>query len=92
MDDSTRPRVGEGRTLIEKPTREMTMATRNVLITGVSGIVGSSAYLLMRQFPEKYELYGMDGGEHYRSASWMHATSRCRKRTISSPTSPILTR
>jgi len=35
------------------------MATRNVLITGVSGIVGSSAYLLMRQFPEKYELYGL---------------------------------
>ena len=35
------------------------MAPKKVLITGVSGIVGSSAYLLMRQSPEKYDLYGL---------------------------------
>jgi uronate dehydrogenase/NAD+ dependent glucose-6-phosphate dehydrogenase len=35
------------------------MAPKKVMITGISGIVGSSAYLQMRQFPEKYELYGL---------------------------------
>jgi nucleoside-diphosphate-sugar epimerase len=32
---------------------------KKVLITGVSGIVGSSAYLRMRESPERYELYGL---------------------------------
>ena len=32
---------------------------KKVLITGVSGIVGSSAYMLMSKFPEQYELYGL---------------------------------
>jgi nucleoside-diphosphate-sugar epimerase len=35
------------------------MAPKKVMITGVSGIVGSSAYLHMRQFPERYELFGL---------------------------------
>lgn len=35
------------------------MALKKVLITGVSGIVGSSAYLHMRSAPGKYELYGL---------------------------------
>jgi nucleoside-diphosphate-sugar epimerase len=35
------------------------MAPKKVVITGVSGIVGSSAYLLMRQSPDKYDLYGL---------------------------------
>ena len=35
------------------------MAPKKVMITGISGIVGSSAYLLMREAPEKYELYGL---------------------------------
>ena len=35
------------------------MAQKKVLITGVSGIVGSSAYLVMRKSPEKYDLYGL---------------------------------
>ncbi len=35
------------------------MARRKVMITGISGIVGSSAYLLMRGSQEKYELYGL---------------------------------
>ena len=30
-----------------------------VLITGVSGIVGSSAYMVMRQTPDRYDLYGL---------------------------------
>ena len=32
---------------------------KKVLITGVSGIVGSSAYLVMRQHPERYDIYGL---------------------------------
>ncbi|HJP32917.1 MAG TPA: NAD(P)-dependent oxidoreductase [Candidatus Latescibacteria bacterium] len=35
------------------------MAPKKVMITGISGIVGSSAYLQMRQSPEKYDLYGL---------------------------------
>jgi len=35
------------------------MALKKVLITGVSGIVGSSAYLHMCTSPDKYELYGL---------------------------------
>lgn len=35
------------------------MAPKKILITGVSGIVGSSAYLRLRQDPDKYELYGL---------------------------------
>ncbi|SVD90816.1 uncharacterized protein METZ01_LOCUS443670, partial [marine metagenome] len=35
------------------------MPAKKVMITGVSGIVGSSAYMQMRQFPECYELYGL---------------------------------
>ena len=35
------------------------MAPKKVMITGISGIVGSSAYLLMRQSPDKYDLYGL---------------------------------
>lgn len=35
------------------------MSAKKVLITGVSGIVGSSAYLLLRQYPDRYELYGL---------------------------------
>ncbi|MFH1570000.1 MAG: NAD(P)-dependent oxidoreductase [Gemmatimonadota bacterium] len=35
------------------------MSPKKVLITGISGIVGSSAYLQMRPFPERYELYGL---------------------------------
>lgn len=35
------------------------MALKKVMITGVSGIVGSSAYLLMRQSPDRYDLYGL---------------------------------
>jgi nucleoside-diphosphate-sugar epimerase len=35
------------------------MSPKKVMITGISGIVGSSAYLQMRQSPEKYELYGL---------------------------------
>ncbi len=35
------------------------MAPKKVMITGVSGIVGSSAYLLMRDSPDRYELYGL---------------------------------
>lgn len=35
------------------------MAPKKVMITGISGIVGSSAYLLMRESPEKFELYGL---------------------------------
>jgi nucleoside-diphosphate-sugar epimerase len=35
------------------------MAPKKVLITGISGIVGSSAYLIMRESPEKYDLYGL---------------------------------
>ena len=35
------------------------MASTRVMITGVSGIVGSSAYLVMRASPEKYELFGL---------------------------------
>lgn len=35
------------------------MAPKKVLISGVSGIVGSSAYLLLRQSPQKYDLYGL---------------------------------
>ena len=35
------------------------MATKKVMITGVSGIVGSSAYLRLRQDPDQYELYGL---------------------------------
>ncbi|MFA6108784.1 MAG: NAD(P)-dependent oxidoreductase [Candidatus Latescibacterota bacterium] len=34
------------------------MSPKKVLITGISGIVGSSAYLQMRPYPERYELYG----------------------------------
>ena len=33
--------------------------TKKVLITGISGIVGSSAYMLMSQFPDQYEIYGL---------------------------------
>jgi len=35
------------------------MSRKKVLITGISGIVGSSAYLLMREFPDEYDLYGL---------------------------------
>ena len=35
------------------------MAPKKVLITGVSGIVGSSAYLHMSRSPERYDLYGL---------------------------------
>lgn len=30
-----------------------------VLITGIGGIVGSSVYLYLKQFPEQYDLYGL---------------------------------
>ena len=33
--------------------------TKKVLITGVSGLVGSSAYLRLAEQPEKYEVYGL---------------------------------
>ncbi len=35
------------------------MAPKKVLITGVSGIVGSSAYLRLHASPEHYEIYGL---------------------------------
>ncbi len=35
------------------------MAPKKVLITGVSGLVGSSALLHLAQTPERYELYGL---------------------------------
>lgn len=35
------------------------MPPKKVMITGVSGIVGSSAYLVMRQSPDRYDLYGL---------------------------------
>ena len=35
------------------------MAPKKVLITGVSGLVGSSALLHMAQAPERYQLYGL---------------------------------
>jgi len=35
------------------------MSKKKVLITGVSGIVGSSAYLHLRKSPGRYELYGL---------------------------------
>ena len=35
------------------------MEPKKVLITGVAGIVGSSAYLHLSQFPENYDLYGL---------------------------------
>ena len=35
------------------------MPQKKALITGVSGIVGSSAYLQLRRSPEKYDLYGL---------------------------------
>ncbi len=35
------------------------MAPKKVMITGVSGIVGSSAYLHMRQSPDRFDLYGL---------------------------------
>ena len=35
------------------------MAPVKVLITGVSGLVGSAAYLHLSQWPERYELYGL---------------------------------
>ena len=36
-----------------------TNVVKKVLITGISGVVGSSAYMLMHQFPDQYELYGL---------------------------------
>ena len=35
------------------------MAPKKVMITRVSGIVGSSAYLHMRQSPDRFDLYGL---------------------------------
>ena len=35
------------------------MSAVKVLITGVSGLVGSSAYLHLSQWPDRYELYGL---------------------------------
>ena len=35
------------------------MAMKKVLITGVSGIVGSSAYLQLRESSDRYELFGL---------------------------------
>ena len=35
------------------------MQKKKVLITGVSGIVGSSVYLHLRRFPKHYELFGL---------------------------------
>ncbi len=35
------------------------MAPKKVMITGISGIVGSSAYLALRPSPEHYDLYGL---------------------------------
>lgn len=35
------------------------MEPKKVLITGIAGIVGSSAYLHLSQFPENYDLYGL---------------------------------
>lgn len=35
------------------------MDPRKVLITGIAGIVGSSAYLHLKQYPERYDLYGL---------------------------------
>jgi len=46
----------------EGPTstdEEKGMTSKKVLITGISGIVGSSAYLHLKQYPEKYDLYGL---------------------------------
>jgi nucleoside-diphosphate-sugar epimerase len=37
------------------------MTAKKVLITGISGLVGSSVYLYLKQWPERYELYGLDG-------------------------------
>ena len=35
------------------------MAPKKILITGVSGLVGSAAYLHLGRWPERYELYGL---------------------------------
>ena len=35
------------------------MPPKNVLITGVSGLVGSAAYLHLSQWPDRYALYGL---------------------------------
>ena len=35
------------------------MSAKKVLITGVSGLVGSAIYLHLAQWPDRYELYGM---------------------------------
>ena len=35
------------------------MGLKKVLITGIAGIVGSSAYLHLKQSPDKYALYGL---------------------------------
>jgi NAD+ dependent glucose-6-phosphate dehydrogenase len=35
------------------------MPAKKILITGVSGLVGSAAYLYLSQWPERYELYGL---------------------------------
>ncbi len=32
---------------------------KKVLITGIGGIVGSSIYVLLKQYPQQYELYGL---------------------------------
>ena len=36
------------------------MAPQKVLITGVSGLVGSAAYMHLAQWPDRYVLYGLD--------------------------------
>ena len=35
------------------------MSPKKVLITGVSGLVGSAAYLYLSQWPDRYVLYGL---------------------------------
>ncbi len=35
------------------------MAAEKILITGISGLVGSAIYLHLSQWPERYELYGL---------------------------------
>ena len=35
------------------------MSAKKILITGVSGLVGSAIYLHLSQWPDRYELYGM---------------------------------
>ena len=33
---------------------------KKILVTGISGLVGSAVYLHLSRSPERYELYGLD--------------------------------